>query len=320
MRGIRYVLSVLLTSVLAATGTAQQVSPSCTVPIRDFSGLAWLEGDTFLAVHDAKNPAEKDWPRVSLLQLPVSADGISCTLLDITWPEPKGASHDLESIARIPGSRSFLLAESGDDGTDFQRFFLVTYQNGTLRLRDVIQWPVPVENVEGIAMAQAGEHFVFLFAERTHGSTSAELNWATVTLDPVSFGMFQRETLQIPDAAGPDFRPVSSLTVDSQGRIYAASATDPDHDNGPFSSTVWEIGLLKPGENGQPVLELSRVPGRLATLEGLKVESLAVREQSPGAVELFIGTDDENYGAVIRPLRLPDDYQGDGSQGIQPEK
>ena len=42
---------------------------------------------------------------------------------------------------------------------------------------------------------------------------------------------------------------------------------------------------------------------KLATLDGLKVESLAIRE-SKGAVELFAGTDDENYGSALRPIAL----------------
>ncbi|HYN47229.1 MAG TPA: hypothetical protein VER83_00095, partial [Candidatus Nanopelagicales bacterium] len=40
----------------------------------DLSGLAWIEGDRFLAVHDAKYPDEADRPRVSLLRLPTGLD------------------------------------------------------------------------------------------------------------------------------------------------------------------------------------------------------------------------------------------------------
>lgn len=38
--------------------SARQVTPARQVaPLPDLSGLAWLWGDTFLAVHDAKNDA-----------------------------------------------------------------------------------------------------------------------------------------------------------------------------------------------------------------------------------------------------------------------
>ena len=42
----------------------------------DLSGLAWIQGDLFLAVHDAKFPDEGDLPRVSLLEIPEGLDGI----------------------------------------------------------------------------------------------------------------------------------------------------------------------------------------------------------------------------------------------------
>ncbi len=38
-----------------------------------------------------------------------------------------------------------------------------------------------------------------------------------------------------------------------------------------------------------------------AIVDGFKVESVAVRENGNG-VELFVGTDDEDYGGTLRPL------------------
>jgi hypothetical protein len=45
----------------------------------------------------------------------------------------------------------------------------------------------------------------------------------------------------------------------------------------------------------------------MAMVDGLKIESVAVRETDQG-VEIFVGTDDENFGGTIRqipPLDLP---------------
>lgn len=320
IRDIRCVFFILLTG-LAGSKLAHERppgNPSPNTAVWDFSGLVWLDAETFLVVHDAKNSDENDLPRVSLLRLPLSREGVFCTPLDVTWPGEPGPSNDLESIARIPGTRSFLLVESGSGGTDFQRLFLADYAGGALHLQDEARWPVKVENVEGTAVAQVGEHLVFLFAERAHGQPSTQVAWATVSLDPFALGAFEQVTFQSPDAAGPESRLISSLEVDSQGRIYAASAFDPNQDNGPFRSTVWEIGALKPDSTGQPVLILSPTPTQLAVLDGLKVESIAVRELRPGAIELFIGTDDENYGAVIRPLPERGEVQGTSLHGEHP--
>ena len=41
---------------------------------------------------------------------------------------------------------------------------------------------------------------------------------------------------------------------------------------------------------------------KLANVDGLKIEGVALRENSAGFVELYAGTDDENYGATLRPV------------------
>jgi hypothetical protein len=84
--------------------------------------------------------------------------------------------------------------------------------------------------------------------------------------------------------------------------LYAerASAVDPGN-GGPFRSTVWRIGRLHADYHGQPLLSLESRPRRLAMVDRLKVEGLAVRRIA-GKTQIVIGSDDESYGGVIRPL------------------
>lgn len=49
---------------------------------------------------------------------------------------------------------------------------------------------------------------------------------------------------------------------------------------------------------------MSASPQRIATLDGFKVESLALRPHGDGE-QLFAGTDDENHGGTIRQIPLP---------------
>jgi hypothetical protein len=93
---------------------------------------------------------------------------------------------------------------------------------------------------------------------------------------------------------------VTALTVDSDGRIYAASAFDPDVDAGPFKSFVWRIGRLR-APAGRPLVSLLDEPKLVGTLDGFKVEGVAVRERH-GRATVLVGTDDENYGGALRPL------------------
>jgi hypothetical protein len=268
----------------------------------DLSGLAWIESDLFLAVHDAKNPEENHRPRVSLLWLPKSLDGILWKSLQLDWPGAKGFSHDLESVARIPGAQELLLMESGDDESAFRRIFLARLNPATAKLKVVtfIEWPAPIKNVEGVAVAKMGERLIFIYAERADSQPSTMIRWADFESEPLKFGAFQEVTFSSPSPTGPNARPVSAIDVDSAGRLYVASAFDPGDDNGPFRSVVWRIGQVELRENDTPQIVLEANPLRLATLDGFKVESLAIRERPGGKVEVFAGMDDENYGNTMR--------------------
>jgi hypothetical protein len=288
--------------VYASAGTNSPWPEVTTLP--DFSGLAWIEGNLFVAVHDTKHSKGSDQPRVSLLTLPTSQAGIQAQFPRINWPDPHAPSNDFESIARIPGTRQMLLVESGDESGHFRRIFLANLDRRQLMLTDFIQWPVPITNVEGSAVARIGDRLIFLYAERAHGQPSTLIRWASLGLAPLGLGRFQEVRFNSPRPGGRDHRPVTALEVDRAGQVYAASALDPGSNNGPFGSMVWRIGQLSLDDNGDPRLVLMADPELIATLDGVKVESLAIRQRSEGDPELFVGTDDENYGGTMRLIPL----------------
>jgi hypothetical protein len=282
----------------------QSVHFASVVP--DISGLAWVEGDTFLAVHDAKNPSENERPRLSLLRLPESLAGITWKPLAIDWPSPQGSSSDLESIARIPGTDLFLLVESGEgrnDGQRFRRVYLIKLKNTQAVLLFFAELPGVFENIEGSAVARLGDRLIFICAERGDGKLSSEVYWTDLQLDPLSFGTFRKTSFKSGGFAGKNKRPVSAIDIDASGRIYVASAYDPD-DNGPFTSVIWRAGHIRADRNKRVSLVFARRPLKLATLDGLKVEGLAVREARKGTIELFAGMDDEYYGGAVRPIQF----------------
>ena len=278
-----------------------QAQSACTIP--DISGVVWIEGDMFMAVHDAKNGTHNDRPRVSLVWRSVSKDGVRWQPLDVAWPEPQGPSNDLESIARIPGTRSVLLAESGSDGTAFQRIFLATLGDANdLVIGQVVNWPEPVFNVESTAVVKLGEQFYFLYAERAEGQSSTQIRWATMQLNPLGFGPFQsaRYTARL---KGPGVRPLVSLEADSAGNIYGATAYDTDNDDGPFRSMASRIGQFRATPGGGARLVLSIPSATLATQDGLKIEGVAVREAPGEPMQIYVGTDDEHCGGILRQVR-----------------
>lgn len=308
--GLTIAIIVMICGIIYAlpgmvqAGQSGEGLPFLASKLPDLSGLVWMEDDLFLAVHDAKNPEEIERPRASLIQLPNGPDGISWKQLNLQLTGEK--SNDLESTARIPGTQQVLLVESTQKESDkpsSRRIILAELFHKRLRIIDVIEWPTKTTNVEGTAVAQIEDRLIFVYAERAEGLASTDIIFADIELDPLSFGEFEKlGTFTNPDWPRTN-RPVTAMDMDSDGWLYVASAFDPGHDNGPFRSVVWKAGrIIRNTDTDKPELVLD--PVQLAVLDGVKVESVAVRQQNGSGFELFVGLDDENYGGTMRPLNL----------------
>jgi hypothetical protein len=292
-----YIFVCLLTSPVKA----QELTRASTLP--DLSGLSWVEDDLFLGIHDAKrNPEKYNWPRVSIVRLPESElQGVIWRPLNLKFPGPEGRSSDMESASRIPGGKGFLFSESGQEGEHDRRIFYASYKEGTVRIESHIQWPVDITNVEATEVCRVGDRLVFLYAERADSAPSTRLRWARLSLDPLKLGKFEETIFKGVDPVGDGARPIVALDVDSDGFIYIVSAYDSGSDGGPYRSVVWRIGKMVADGDDNPLVRLDE-NRRLANLDGLKVESIAVRELNGGGKQIFVGTDDEHYGGIIRLL------------------
>ena len=268
----------------------------------DLSGLDWMGGNTFLAVHDAKVDGEASRVRVSLLRLPTSLDGLQWKPLRPHFPG--GSSNDLESVSRVPGTQKVLLVESGDDGSGFDRIYLARASRRRVRIVDVVEWSsfTQVENVEGTAVARTEGGYLFIWAEREDGSDTTLVRWTDLSLAPFAIGasgIADSASFSLPeDLAELYNRPLVGIDVDKSGKIFIATAHDPGSDGGPYRSAVLAIGDVMGGG-----VVLDAEPTVVGILDGLKVESVALRTRR-GTRELFVGTDDENYGGTLRPLPL----------------
>jgi len=275
-----------------------------TVP--DFSGMQWVDGDKFLAVHDVKNPKSAEaFPRMSFVWLPKDSSGIVRKGLNMEWPAPQGPASDLESISRIPGTDKYLLVESGSSSAGkipFKRVFLVEIVEERISLIGFTELP-DVVNVEGTAVAQVADGYIFLWAERADNQKRTTIWQAPLKLTPLALGKAKGTVYKPAGFTGKSWRPVSALEIDSKGVVYAASAYDTDNDSGPFNSVVWRIGKIDLKSKSSKSLELDSKPELIARVDGVKIESLSVVEKS-GSYEMFYGFDDEDFGGGLRKLLL----------------
>jgi len=293
--------------LLLATGTApvQTGGFFAAEYIPDLSGLEYAGSDLFVAVHDAKDPDELNRPRVSLLKSPQDPRGILWKPLRIEWPT--APSNDLESCSRVGLSNRYLLAESGDDDpARTPRIFRGILANDEMQIDDVVDWPVAISNVEATAVARVQNQFYFLYAERADNQPSTQLNWAPFDPTTMQFGAFQSVTVDNPDPQNT-VRGLVGMDVDPAGRIFTVASFDPeaaglpgDPDFGPFRSSIWRIGRIRPVQ-GQVTVELAPEPVRVATIDGFKSESVTLAFENQQAT-VFVGFDDENYGGTLRPM------------------
>ncbi|WP_395297554.1 hypothetical protein ACF9IK_31960 [Kitasatospora hibisci] len=303
----------------SAVGTDVKAPRQYTAP-REFSGLAWLaterrpaagSGDepqqVFLVCHDARdNDAERDLPRLAIVRTPVNTDGIRIQELDVRFPS---VPNDLESIARVPGRNEALLVESNADGSDPDpTIYLARWDKDlNVEIAGSVPWPEtpePLVNVEATAVATVHGRDYFVYAERRQGSDTTNINMTSLTIGRNGEITFGTTWTSIPFTAAepPGARPATGLDIDAKGNLYISSAYDPGN-LGPFDSAVYRAATVRPGGAIGASLHPVEPPQQIARSSGLKVEGVAL---VAGSYPIFISDDDEDYGGLLRQLRVAD--------------
>ena len=282
------------------------------------SGLVQIDSSRYLAVHDALS--FEDGPRVSLLTVSSSAVPIIVPVTIDDWMDRDGRSSDLESLCAIPSRpNEFLMAESGRWEGRFGRLFHIRFDPATHRavVLGVARLPNLCDNnpeqvgdqYEGMACLDDGSGSVVLILGERGGSArypSGVLRWVTFDLRTHTLLSTQDGLHGIRvDAPGgwPDHRKnrdISDLFVASDGSLWASAAWD-SGDAGPFSSLVYRIGYLR--QNSHVPVVVNRRLHVWRTCDGIKVEGVAAPPSALHRAVISVGSDDENYGGVWRPLR-----------------
>jgi len=307
-------IAVAVSLGLALLSQAIGDSPSVEAGI---SAMVKLAGNAFVVASDRKGSQEGT--RLSVLT--IKSGALCDEPLAIGAPPAERAPSDLEAACAIPGrDGDYLLAESGYYKGEYGRALLIHVARKDGEWTAVLKgtftpFPLPnpgystprAEQIEGIGCIRTGDgNLRLVLARRGDSSTAAELVWGKLddlgTPKP-SFSVEGQATLT--PAPGPlGDRSAADLYLkrlsDDRWRVWSVATVD-GGDLGPFRSLIYDAGKLV----WDPQAGLAFVPEAihpLWALEGVKVEALADARDPADSNGLTIGTDDESYGGIWRPL------------------
>ncbi|MEO3975595.1 hypothetical protein [Streptomyces sp. CAU 1734] len=228
-------------------------------------------------------------------------DGLEPVVSPLRWvgePPPK----DLEALDGVPGLPDHYIA-LGSRGIAYH---VVVADGAATVVGDPVTLPDrrDGDDYESFALAQpVAGRTVAVWASRGKSEEAAVVRAAAVTvgdrglaIDPPS----DRAEFAVPFPDEDEVRHISDLKILRDGTLLASSASDPNQDDGPFASAVYNAGSLALDGTGRPVLRLRAayclLPLRLFTKDdNRKVEAVAVL---PDGRALW-GTDDENHGGSL---------------------
>lgn len=283
-----------------------------------FSGMEQINTDTYLVVIDKK--AHKDGSRVGLLKTEVGGKLNFSPLQISNWSHSDGQASDLESVCRIPGkTNEYLLAEAGYWEGKYGRIFHIEISGIKASVKNVYRIPKIVggakgidgDNFEGMVCFKNGNSTLVVLGERGGSSLYRNgylrigvLNYLNSSL---SWDDYADKSLEI--AAPGNWnnsqskRSISDLYIDKNGVIWAV-ATEDAGDGGPFKSIIYKAAMIS-NELGSYPIKAIHSKKAYWTIDGFKIEALAGPSGVVPGSYMSIGTEDESYDGVWRPLFPP---------------
>ena len=294
--------SWIVTGLLAfGIGCAGRVGPQHADAPPGLSGMVALGGGRYLVVHDTKGDALD--PRVSVLE--ASAEHAQrWWKLGVDWAGHEPAS-DLESICGVPGKADeFLLCESNYWHGHYGRLFHVRFdaRRACITILHVLALPHLGNDIEGcVCTTDAAGKLLVIVGERGGGQGHPGiLHWGWLEWNQRELRLSGSKTIAAPGFAWAnpkDRRDCADLYLDGQRRLWCV-ATEDAGDSGPFRSVIYRAATVD-ADSADPVRLIAN-PTAEWICEGIKVEALGAPLTDDEG--LTIGTDDEDYPGMFRPL------------------
>jgi hypothetical protein len=280
--------------------------------------MAKTGANEYIFVMDKKF-GDPDGTRLARLQ--VTDKGIEVSNIEIENLERLTEPNDLESICSVPtGQEQYIVAESGYKSGRFGRVFRIQVfeSNGIPKARILSFFsPIPANDawpdlstpsayqVEGLAcIIDREKNLWLLLGTRGSKDVPARIIWGEISGWDAQSPTFSRKGEQSLDENPLGDRAISEIYLEKleaeTWRMWASATVD-QGDDGPFRSIIYSPGVLHSDSHLGLYFEKARHHASWI-IEGLKVEGLAgPPDLLPGAA-FAIGSDDEHYFGIWRPL------------------
>ena len=286
-------------------------------PAAGISGMAQIDANSWLVVHDALS--FENGPRMSIITLSADSAPVFHPVTVDSWPDADGRASDLEALSPVPSRPGeYLMAESGTWQGKNGRIFHLRLDASTKQaaILGVMKLPVLADNkphqvgdqYEGLACIRGIDgRLLLLLGERGGSQKFPEgvIRWAILDIERHELH-FTGKGLEGVKVNAPGKwknrlanRDISDMYISPEGKIWLSAAED-NGDNGPFTSVIYSPGRIS-GNFSQPVIA-DRHPEVWRTVGSVKIEALSGPAESVAGSRMSIGSDDENYGSIWRPV------------------
>ncbi len=280
-----------------------------------YSGMAQINTDTYIVVHDAKSYEEG--ARLGIICLRKNNVPQYVQLKVDEWKHKDGQPNDLESICRLPGRRAeFLAAESGYRKGKFGRLFHIRVQGINAQVLNVYHLPLIADNdekhegdnIEGLSCSKRGDGRILVILGERGGSRqypTGVLRWGMLDLTKGTLKWINKYK-EVSAPGGwidpKSRRDISDLHLDDQGTLWSVAIQDAS-DEGPFRSVIYRIATIH--NKLQNPLKMIQNSKASWVVDGFKVEALSGPTSVIKGCYLTFATEDESFNGTWRSLFPP---------------
>ena len=303
-----------------------------TEVIPSISGMSKIDSSSYLIVHDFKFPKDKKERFAILSVLKMDNSNKDKSVLNYeslnidNWPKNEVQPSDLESLCKVPDSKNlFIAAESGYYNKKFGRFFIIQVNKENniwiskyiKTIRPLKHIPgynnqsttSPTDQIEAINCLKGNNNKQYLILVSRGGIIDNKQIHSNIIIgelnlkNNIAFKYLSKTRLTKTNGPLKDRESSDIIVLKENSNWKLISSATLDLSNyGPFRTIIYQPGTLSINKKNELIYNALQSNKILWSLDGIKVESLSESPDFITQSKICVGSDDEYYQAVWRPL------------------